>query len=169
LHDRGGIQHRTHDLIISSTPAKITRQRIAHFMLGGLGIFVKQRLGGYEKTGRANATLERRVFKKFLLERMQLVSLSHSLNRLDFRALGFRTEHEARADHTIIHNDTAGTTVSSEAAFLSASEPQNIAQDFQQALAWLTKKLSRFAIESRFDVYLIGHAVSFLTFSALSY
>ncbi len=67
LHDRGGIQHRTHNLIITSAPAQVPCQTIANLVLGGVGITIEQRLGGDQKTRGADAALQRGVLEELLL------------------------------------------------------------------------------------------------------
>jgi hypothetical protein len=79
--------------------------------------------------------------------------------------LRFDAEDQARARDPSIEDHAAGAAVSGETAFLRAGESEDITQHFKQALARLAQKLDGFSIECSLDIYLIGHAVSFLQFS----
>ncbi len=91
-------------------------------------IFIEQRFGRYDKSGRAKAALRRAVIDEFLLNRMQrTVFARNAFNRRDVGMVGALHQHQTRADRFTILNDHATAAVSRRAAIFDASEAQLIA------------------------------------------
>jgi len=100
-------------------------------VLSRIGVAIKERFGGNQKTRSADTTLQCRMFEELLLERMELVSLCQTFDRLNIFALRLDPKDETRTGNPSIENDTAGTAVTGETAFFGAGEPQDIAQHFE--------------------------------------
>ena len=71
-HFGGGVHHRADDLVVSSAPAEVAGEPGADFLLARIRVLLQQRIGSDQHAGSADAALQRRHFKEFLLQRMQL-------------------------------------------------------------------------------------------------
>ena len=60
----GGSLHGADDLVVAGAAAEIAGQIEANLVFGGIRIFLKQRFGLHDETGRANAALQRGAFQK---------------------------------------------------------------------------------------------------------
>src|SRR5262249_8964339 len=134
----GRIQHGADDLVIARAAAEIARQPVTHLVLAWLGVLLQQRLGGDDEAGRADAALQRRVFKELLLKRMQPLRRRDPFNGRQLATLDFDGEHEARIYEAAVENYVAGAAVAVVATLLGACEVQFVAQHIQEALPWLT-------------------------------
>src|ERR1700720_1193219 len=54
----GGPQHRLHDVLVAGAAAEVAGQRPAHVLLGRVGVFVEERLGGHHHPRCAEPALE---------------------------------------------------------------------------------------------------------------
>jgi hypothetical protein len=97
----------------------------------GVGLCVKQRLGGQQESRGADATLERGIFQERLLQRVQALRRGHAFNGRDVIAFGFHTEDQTRIDDPAVQDDRAGSAVSVVASFLGSGHAQDIPKDFQ--------------------------------------
>jgi hypothetical protein len=100
-------------------------------VLSRIGVAVEECLSGDQETRGTDPTLERSVFEEFLLERMKLVSLCQTFDRLNVFALRLDPKDETRTGNPSIENDTAGAAVTGETAFFGPGEPKDIAQHFE--------------------------------------
>jgi hypothetical protein len=96
------------------------------------------------------------MFQELALQRMQLVTLCHTLDSLDLLAFGLDAENEARADEATIKQNAAGTAVAGRAAFFCTDQIKFVAQAVEQRLLALAEKFDWIAVDSGCDV-MFGH------------
>src|SRR5215831_12843589 len=104
----GGIEDGTDDLVVAGAPAEVAGEPVARLGLRRVRIAVQQRLGSDQQARRAEAALQRCMFQKFSLQRMQIVPVRHALNSLDRAPFGLHRKHQARADQATIDGYAAG-------------------------------------------------------------
>src|SRR5215475_4811148 len=82
----GGIEDGTDDLVVAGAATEVAGEPVTRLGLRRIRIAVEQRLGGDQQARRAEAALQRRMFQEFSLQRMQIVSARHALDRLNLVA-----------------------------------------------------------------------------------
>src|SRR5262249_27825458 len=98
---------------------------------------------------RAEAALQGRVLEEFLLHGVQLVALGDALHRRDLAALGFGSEHQARADDLAVADYGAGAAIARAAAFLAARQVELVTQHVEQRLLRFAEELDGLAVDRR--------------------
>jgi hypothetical protein len=74
------LKHGPDDLIIAGTAAEVAGQPVADTPFVGVGLCVKQRLGGQQESRGADAALERGILQERLLYRMKSVGSRSELH-----------------------------------------------------------------------------------------
>jgi hypothetical protein len=87
------------------------------------------------------------MLNELALQGMQLLAIGQAFHRFNLRTLRFRTEHKARADETVIHDDAASATIARAATFLGTGEPKPVAQHIEQRFGGITDEVGRIAID----------------------
>jgi hypothetical protein len=100
-------------------------------VLSRIRVTVEKRLSSDQETRGADTTLERSVFEKLLLERMELICLRQTFNCLNVFALCLNPKDETRTGDPAIEDYAAGTAVTGETAFFGTGESKDIAQHFE--------------------------------------
>src|SRR6266436_4609234 len=72
-HFLGGSKYRANDLVVAGAAAQVAGDPIAHFGFGRIGAPIKQRLGGDQDPGRADAALQPVELEEIALQRMQVL------------------------------------------------------------------------------------------------
>jgi hypothetical protein len=75
--------------------------------------------------------LERGVFEKLLLHRVQAIRAGKALDRADLLAIGLDGQHQARIYEDVIDDDGARAAVAVVAALFGAGEAERLAQYFE--------------------------------------
>lgn len=88
------------------------------------------------------------MLQELLLKGMKLVRFGDALYSHNVFALRFSSQHQAGVDQHAIKDNAASATVAVVAAFLSAGQSEFVSQDLQEALAWLTKEVHIFAVDT---------------------
>src|SRR5438876_3112544 len=146
-HLRGGIEHGANHLVVAGAAAEIAGNPIAHLGLGGVEGSVQQRLGSDQQPRRAEAALERRGLREFLLYGVELAAAGEALDGLDRMALGLDAQHQAGAHQPSVEDHTAGATVAGAAAFLAAGEIEFVAEYIQESLLGLAEEIPGLAVD----------------------
>src|SRR4051812_12352295 len=81
LHHARGVLYGPHNLVVAGAAAEVSGKSEADLFLGRIGVPGQQVLRRHQKSRRADAALQRRVFEEFLLQRMQSVAARHALDR----------------------------------------------------------------------------------------
>jgi hypothetical protein len=92
---RGRGLHGFHDVLIPRASAEIAFQAVPDFSFRGIGISVKDLLGGHDHAGRAEAALKAVVIPEGLLDRMKGTVASESFDSDKLAAIGLDGEHRA--------------------------------------------------------------------------
>src|SRR5687767_11262037 len=127
---RGGdVEYRVDDLRVGAAPAEISRHPAHYLVLPGSRIRAKQRVGGHELPGRAEAALQGVVIDECLLEWVQLAGAgSHALDGPDDAALAGRCESETGIGGLAIELNRARAAFPATAGELRPGEPEPVAQ-----------------------------------------
>src|SRR5439155_15063856 len=149
-------QYRANNLVVPRAAAQVPRQPVARLLFARARLRVEQRLGGHDETRRADPALQRRVFEKLLLHRMQPLALGNALDGRDALPLRFRREHEARGHQPSVEDHRAGAAVARRASFLGPGKPDLLPARIEQRLRAGAEKFNRLTVNRGFDVKL-GH------------
>src|SRR5207249_4879276 len=104
-----GIHDGRDDLHVAATAAEIPGQVLARFLLGRVGVFLKQRLRGQDEAGRTVRALKRGVVQVRLLDDVKLAARpDESFDGYDLLALGERRQQQAATDRLAVCQDGAG-------------------------------------------------------------
>ena len=96
------------------------------------------------------------MIDKFLLQRVQIVTVGHALDGINGFAVGLDAHHQTGAHQDAIHSNTAGTAIAGAAAFLGAGHVELVAQHVQQGLSRIAQQFMAVAVDR--GVYiLLGH------------
>jgi hypothetical protein len=144
-------------LVVPGAPAEIAGEPVSDVVLRWIWIAVEQRLGRDDEARRADATLERGIFKEALLNGMQAVRFGDAFDGGDISALGFDTKHAARIHQAAVHDDIARAAVAVVAAFLRTSEFEIVSQNFEEAVAGFAKEIDLFTVDGCLNVNFLGH------------
>ena len=94
-----------------------------------MGILPQKRLGRHDHAGRAEAALDRDLFYKGALDRIQLPALRQSFDRKNMAALQLCGKGQAGVNRLSVHDDGAGTAFTFRAPLFYAGEVQLISED----------------------------------------
>ena len=96
-----------------------------------MGILHQKRLGRHDHAGRAEAALDRDLFYKGALDRIQFPALRQSFDRKNMAALQLCGKGQAGVDRLSVHDDGAGAAFALRAPFLYTGEVQLISKDIK--------------------------------------
>src|SRR3546814_16857499 len=99
---RGCAQHGLDDLVVPGAAAEVARQPVAGLGLGRVGMPLKQRLRRSQQARGAEAALKRAFLTEVPMQRVQLLALSPSLERLDCMALCLAGDPRAGTAHAAL-------------------------------------------------------------------
>ena len=106
--------------------------------------------------------MEGGVFEEGLLEGVEAAGGGHALDGLDLAALGFDAEDQAGIDDAAVEHDGAGAAVAVVAALFGAGHTEDVAQNFQQALARFAEEIGILAVDFSLNVNDSGHPLASL-------
>jgi len=141
-------EYRPNYLVIPGAAAQVPGEPVADTGLVGVRLAVKQCLGGDDEAGCADATLEGRLFKERLLQRMEVVAVGYAFNGGDFTAVDFNRKDATGVHNAAIEHDVTGAAVAVAAAFLGAGQLQFVAEDFQKGLPGITQEIDVTPVET---------------------
>src|SRR5262249_55609104 len=89
------------------------------------------------------------MLQEFPLQRMQIMTPGHALDRLDRAAFGLDRKHQARADQAAVNDHAAGAAIARAASLLAAGQMQIVAQHVEQGELRLAHELGGLAVDLR--------------------
>ncbi len=139
------------DVLITGTAAQIAGNRLAHFAIAQRPARAQQRIGGHQKTRRAEAALQGVILFERLLQRAQRIFIRQRFHRGDFRPVGLHRQHQARAHRRAVVLHRAAAAHAMLAADMGAGQRQLMAQKIGETLPAVDFLLNRLAVDSKFD------------------
>jgi hypothetical protein len=147
----GGVD-RVDDVAVARATANYCRHGFANFVSGRCRIHV-QKIYGHEQHSRgAEAALERVVFVKRLLQRMQPSILGKSFNRIDLSTIGLYGKHDARTHGLAIEKDCACAADSVFATHVRSGKRKIFPEKIREKLPWLAFSPTAHAVDGEFDI-----------------
>lgn len=121
------------DLLIARAAAEVPLNGASNFLPSGVVVLIEKSLRGYQKPGRAKATLRAAVCRKARLDGCEVSTIRKALDRDDVRTLNLTGEGEARQFGNAVDHDGATSAGSEVAASFHAQGsdfvPKHIEQD----------------------------------------
>src|SRR6266568_7512609 len=108
IHFLGGIFNCLHNVLIARAAAEVPFQAPANLLTVWVGIAPKELVSREYHARRAEAALQAVFLPKALLERMELALGREALDRGQLGAVGLDSEHRARLDGLLVHQNRAG-------------------------------------------------------------
>ena len=87
-----------------------------------------------------------------LLEWVQMLPFRNPFDGRHLRAAGLDAKDAAGVHHAAVEDNGAGATVAVVAALLRPREAELVAQDLEEALAWLAEEVDVFAVQASLDL-----------------
>jgi hypothetical protein len=121
-------------MVMTDTPAEISRQRFLYFRFCRMRVFLKKSFGGHDDSGSAKAALKGSVIDKRLLQRVQLAGfrISQPFDGRDVFAIAFDRENLAGIDRFAVHEDGACAAGTLTTGHLSPRQAQSLSQRINQ-------------------------------------
>ncbi len=131
---------------------------VSYFLAGRRGILVKERLGAYDKAGRAETALGAAVSHPSHLNRMEIVDSSDTLNSCNFGIIGNsgNGQYAGSLDFTV-HKHIAGSALSDSAADLTSCEQESVPQNGGKLFVAIAYESALYTVdvEHSFDRHLL--------------
>jgi hypothetical protein len=131
----GGGADRLDDIEIACAAAEIAFEFAADRFFGRIFMPLQNIGRRHDHAGGAKAALQRVVFLKRGLDRVQCARLAQSFDGQDVVAFGLRREHRAGLYGLPVHMDDAGTALAGVAADMRAGKVQTFAQKMDEKRA----------------------------------
>src|SRR5579883_94478 len=129
---RGQLQpaavHGAEDIPVAGAAAVVAGEVVEQLVVAGVGILVEQSFHGEDVAGRAVAALERALFEKRFLDRVQPAPLAEPFNRLDAPPVQPGRKRQAGGDRPAVEEDGTRAAHGGAAAFAHARELELLAQ-----------------------------------------
>jgi len=120
------------DLHVAGAHTKIAGQCSANLFFGRIRITLQKSVAGYDHSRGAVTALKSVVFEEGFLYRAQLTVLCQTFDRGEFTAIRLHREVETGFDDFAIEQHGAGAALADDAADVSASETDVLAQEVRQ-------------------------------------
>jgi hypothetical protein len=120
---------RLDDAVVAGTPAEDAGDLLADLRLGQLLPAPRQRGGGHQKAGRAEAALQAVLVLERLLQRVEPVVLGEGLDGLHLTPVQLRGEHQARLHRLPVDEHGAHAAHPLLTADVGPGETQPVSQE----------------------------------------
>jgi len=138
-------------LLVSSTAAQVSRQRLFDLLARWLRVLVEQCFGGDEKPWRAVAALRRAKVGECVLQRVEPSVADQPFDRRHVAAAAVDAENETRQYRLTVEQHGARAALAELAAMLGAAQIQVFTQDLEQRFVRRERDLGRFAVHGQGD------------------
>lgn len=172
----GRPQHTVDDALVTSAPADVAGEHVAHFLLGRSRIVGEERNRGHDKPGCAEAALKPVRFPERLLHRVEFVVICKTFDRDDVVLWRLDGEHETGTYRVTVKQNGARSTSPVFAPEVRSGETELLTKEVSKSGAGLGLGLANAAVHRYSNVHrwsnVLGHegspARSAATVSALS-
>ena len=155
---RPRVERGCDDPLITRAPAKIARDRLAHFAFGGVGVVAQEFKQGGQHAGRAEAALQAVIVLEGLLQRVQLLVVGRdALHRQNLPPVGLDREHEATSRGAAVEQDSAGAANAVLASDMGAGEQELVANEVGQQHPGLDLARVGLAVDRDSDLAQVSH------------
>jgi hypothetical protein len=135
LDSFSGVFDRVDNLHVARAHTKITGQCFANLFFGWIGITLQKGVTGYDHSRRAVTALKSVVFDEGFLYRAQVTVLCQTFDSRDFTAIRLDREMETGFNNFAVEEHGAGAALADDAADVSASETNILAEEMGQEQA----------------------------------
>jgi len=146
-----GFLDRVDDVLIAGAAAEIAIERVADFLLGGVGVAFEELAGSHDHAGGAEAALEAVLVPESLLDGVEVAIGGEAFDGDDVAAVGLDREHGAAFDDFAVKGDGACAADGRLAADVGAGEAGDFAKVVDEEHARFDFIGVRFAVDGQGD------------------
>ena len=140
---------RLNDGVVTRATAVVPAESFTDSDRVRMGLTLQQRMGRQEHARRAESALQRVFLAERVLKMGESPALGQAFDRLDLRALGLDSEHQAATDEAAIHAHGARAAHTVLAADVRPHEPQLVAEEVDQVLPRLDVPRGRRSVHAQ--------------------
>ena len=124
------VLHGLDDARVGSATTQVAAQGGFHVVVTRSRLLLEQLQTRHHHARCTEPTLQSAVLDERLLQRMQIVAVSHAFDGFDLGTISRSGQHQTRRDRATVHEHRAGAAVTRIAATLGTGQVQFLTQDF---------------------------------------